>query len=301
MSRRSPSLAEVPRVTSKLRAEIKASRKSIIDLSGFIKVVRAWQEKRPPMVVSNSKVDFLVNLLIGEILEVLEERQNEGLANYVFKAEKGETIDIGFFLASLARLLILTGGEIDTTHIMRVANGQSNDSNALDRMMEVAGNLNERSLEKDLEYLWELWVSYLIHMKYPVSPTKVLREYTFPKNDGNYSLYYLRGHKVFEQKYRRKMDEDEGKAYFAHYRKATRLIRDFIIKFIDPQVEHTGLRKEHLLPYEMYIYSFMYFPLFDMSPQVALETLENRLYIDFGISRDQTATPLLRLNTKLPN
>lgn len=298
---RSLSLAEVPRITSKLKAETQTARKSLIDLDAFIRDVKAWQESRPPMIAANSEVSYLKNLLLGEILEVISERQFEGLENYNFKAEKGEVIDVAFFLAALVRLLLAVGVHIDTKQIMRDANGQSNDSYALERMMEVGGNLDLHTIKRDLEYLCTLLVSYLIHMKYPVNPNQVLHEYTFPKNDGNYSLYYLRGHKVFEQKHKRKMDVDEGKAYFAHYRKATRLIRDFVVKFIDPQVEHTGLRKEHLLPYEMYIYSFMYFPLFDMSPQVALERLESRLYMDFGVSRDQTARPLLRLNTKLPN
>lgn len=272
--------------TSKVKEREQRFRKSIISLRRFFLRIAEWQKRRTSLLVANGDLELLVVLLLGEIEEVLEHRQLEGLVGYDFKSEKGETIDVGFFLASLTYLLNQQGETIDFDEVMYSANGQSNGSHALERLTEVGGNLSEKSLGNDLQYLWTLLVSYIIHMKYPVDPNKILTEYTFPKNNGNYIEKLLFHNLLFEQKMGRKMDEDEHKEYFKHYRKATRIIRDFIISFIEPNVEHTGMRDEHYIKYEEYIYSFM--SELGYSSDQALAKIQEELYKDYGIEKTKS-------------
>ena len=294
-------VAKALATSSEVKNRIKIDRKSIIALRKFITDVLRWQKERPPLFETDQNIDILTVLLLGEIEEVSELRELEGLQGYDFKSEKGETIDAGFFLACFDHMVQSLGGDIDHQMALEKANGQTNGSYAIEILREVGGNLSKKTLEKDLQYLWTLWISYLIHMKYPVNPNQVLHEYTFPKNNGNYSAELLRGNPIFEQTYRRKMDRDEKIAYFAHYRKAVRLIRDFLIKYLDPNIEHTGLKPEHYQPYKIFIYSFMNFSSVGLNPQKALEMLESQLYTDYNIPRTVQTPVILRPNHRLPN
>ncbi len=294
-------IAKALETSSEVSDRIKSTRKSLIQLRQFIEDVLRWQKERPPLFETDTKLDILTVLLLGEIEEVSELRELEGLKGYDFKSEKGETIDAGFFLACVDHIVRSIGGDIDHQMALATANGQARGSRAIELLREVSGNLSKKTLEKDLQYLWTLWISYLIHMKYPVSPNQVLHEYTFPKNNGNYVKELLQGNPVFERAFNRKMDRDEKIAYFAHYRKAMRLIRDFILKYIDPNVEHTGLKPEHYRPYKIFIYSFMNFNSVGLSPQKALEMLESQLYVDFKVARTPQTPAILRPNHRLPN
>lgn len=278
--------AKILATTTKVKERDQRNRKSHILLRKFFVRVARWQKERTALSSANKNIELLILLLLGEIEEVLEHRELEGLTQYDFKSEKGETIDVGFFLASLTYLLNDKGLYIDFDQVMFSANGQANNSNALARLTEVGGNLTLKSLEVDLQYLWTLWVSYLIHMKHPVNPNQVLTEYTFPKNDGNYIAKLLSQNPLFMKRYGREMNNDEQQVYFGHYRKATRKIRDFIIAFVDSQVEHTGLREEHYMPYVTYIYSFM--SELGYSSDQALVLLEQQLYKDYGIQKTES-------------
>lgn len=293
--------AQLLGTTTKLKERDQRHRKSLIFLEAFVRDVVAWQKDRPPLFETDQDLDLLVLLLLGEIKEVLEHRQNEGLPGYDFKSEKGEIIDAGFFLAAFATVLQARNGQVDFQDAIARANGQASGSQAIELLQEVAGNISEATLEQDLQYLWTIWVSYIIHMKHPVSPNKVLHEYTFPKNDGNYVRSLLRGNPLFEREMGRRMNREEKIAYFAHYRKATRLIRDFILKYVDASVEHTGLRPEHYEPYRVYIYSFTRFASIGLNPPQALEMLETELYADYGVQRTVSTPQILRANSKLPN
>lgn len=282
-------IAKITHTTSKVKERDQRFRKSLVDLRRFFFRVARWQKDRTALLISNGDLELLIVLLLGEIEEVLEHRQLEGFEVYDFKSEKGETIDVGFFLASLTYLLNQKRKAIDFDQVMFSANGQSNGSKSLERFTQVGGNLSEKTLEKDLNYLWILWASYLIHMKYPVNPNQVLTEYTLPKNNGNYIDRLLFSNPEFEKIIGRKMNQDEHKEYFKHYRKATRLIRDFIISFVDPTVEHTGLREEHYIKYERYIFSFI--QELGYSSADALAKIKEELYKDYGI--DKTKSGLL--------
>lgn len=295
-----PSTASMLHTTSKVKERQHAERKAILNPPAFVSAVWAWQEKRPPLLEADTDLELLIILLLGEIQEVEEHRQLEGLPDYDFVSETGETIDVGFFIASLERLAYMSGQATDFHRVMQQANGQSNGSRAIDGMREVTGNLTMESLKTDLDYLWTLWVSYLIHMKFPVNPNETLAEYTFPKNNGNYPEELLRGNPLFEMTFERKMNPDERTAYFAHMRKANRLIRDFIVMHVDPMVEHTGLRPEHYRPYKFFIFNFMSMNGTGISPQMALEMLETELYRDYKVDRDGVPK-ILRPNSRLPN
>lgn len=287
--------------TTKVKERDRRYRKSLIDLRTFFLQISRWQNERPALQISNRDINLLIVLLLGEITEVLSHREIEGLPEYDFKSEQGETIDVGFFLGSLTILLNQWGANIDFDHAVHNANGQSRGSTAIKKLQEVGGNLSFKSLEKDLQFLWQLWASYLIHMKYPVNPVRVLNEYTFPKNNGNYVRELLKTNPFFEQDMGRKMDRDEYVTYFSHYRKAMRLIRDFIVKYVDFNVEHTGLKPEHYQPYTIFICSFMRFSSIGLSPQQALEMLESQLYLDYNVPRLATTPDILRPNRRLPN
>ena len=294
-------VAKALATNSEVKNRIKIDRKSIIALRRFIADVLRWQKERPPLFETDTNLDILTVLLLGEIAEVSEIRELEGLKGYDFESEKGETIDVGFFLVCVDYMVQLLGGDIDHQRALATANGQARGSRAIELLREVSGNLSKKTLEKDMQYLWTLWISYLIHMKYPVSPNQVLHEYTFPKNSGNHVKELLQVNPIFERAFNRKMDRDEKIAYFAHYRKTMRLIRDFIRKYIDPNVEHTGLKPEHYGPYKIFIYSFMKFNSVGLSPQQALEMLESQLYIDFKVARTPQTPAILRPNHRLPN
>lgn len=294
-------IAKALETSSEVSDRIKSTRKSLIQLRKFIEDVLRWQKERPPLFETDTNLDILTVLLLGEIEEVSELRELEGLKGYDFKSEKGETIDAGFFLACVDHMVRSLGGDIDHQRALATANGHAKGSRAIELLREVSGNLSKKTLEKDLQYLWTLWISYLIHMKYPVSPNRVLHEYTLPKNNGNYVKELLQGNPIFERAFNRKMDRDEKIAYFAHYRKAMRLIRDFILKYIDPNVEHTGLKPEHYRPYKIFIYSFMNFSSVGLNPQKALEMLESQLYVDFKVTRTPQTPAILRSNHRLPN
>jgi len=277
------------------------ARKAIIDLPKFVTMIRAWQHERPPLYETDKNFQLLILFFLGELVEISEHRENEGLSNYDFRSETGETIDAGFFLACFSAVLESMDGSIDYDQALVSANGQANGSFALEKLAEVSGNIQLKSLEKDLQYLWTLWVSYLIHMKYPVSPTGVLENYTFPKNNGNYVRELLKGNPLFEQAFNRKMSREEKIAYFAHYRKAVRLIRDFVFKYVDTDVEHSGLKPKHYRPYKVFIYSFMNFSSVGLSPDKALHTLEAQLFKDYRIERTAQTPVILRPNHRLPN
>ncbi|GIK83460.1 MAG: hypothetical protein BroJett025_00820 [Patescibacteria group bacterium] len=294
-------IAKALETSSEVSDRIKSTRKSLIQLRKFIEDVLRWQKERPPLFETDTNLDILTVLLLGEIEEVSELRELEGLKGYDFKSEKGETIDAGFFLACVDHMVRSLGGDIDHQRALATANGHAKGSRAIELLREVSGNLSKKTLEKDLQYLWTLWISYLIHMKYPVSPNRVLHEYTLPKNNGNYVKELLQGNPIFERAFNRKMDRDEKIAYFAHYRKAMRLIRDFILKYVDPNVEHTGLKPEHYRPYKIFIYSFMNFSSVGLNPQKALEMLESQLYVDFKVARTPQTPAILRPNHRLPN
>ncbi len=294
-------VAKALATTSEVEGRIKIDRKTLIALKKFIADVLAWQKERPPLFETDQDLSILTILLLGEIEEVSDLRKLEGLQGYDFKSEKGEAIDVGFFLACFDYMVKSLGGDIDHQMALEKANGQTNGSHAIEILREVGGNLSKKTLEKDLQYLWTLWISYLIHMKYSVNPNQVLHEYTFPKNNGNYAAELLRGNPIFEQTFKRKMDRDEKIAYFSHYRKAVRLIRDFLIKHLDPNIEHTGLKPEHYRPYKIFIYSFMNFNSVGLNPQKALEMLESQLYLDYNIPRVIKTPAILRPNHRLPN
>jgi len=278
--------ADIAHSTTKVKERDQRFRKSIIDLKRFFLRVSRWQRERTSLLIANGDLELLIVLLLGEIEEILEHRELEGLSGYDFKSEKGETIDVGFFLASLTYLLNQQDHQVDFDTVMLKANGQSNSSRAIENLREVGGNLSERSLETDLKYLWTLWVSYLLHMKFPVDPNQVLTEYTLPKNNGNYITRLLFNNPAFERKFLRRMNDDEHKQYFKHYRKATRIIRDFVISYIDPNVEHTGLKEAHYIKYEKYIFSFM--DLYGFNAEQALDMLKEELYKDYGIKKTES-------------
>lgn len=287
---RTKSTAEILATSSKIREREKAARKGLIRLEPFVQSVSAWQEARPPLHTADKDSALLTLLFLGEVAEVAEQREREGLPDYDFKSETGETIDSGFFLASFSSILQSKGKSIDYAQALYSANGQLNGSHAIERLQEVGGNLTEKSLAKDLQYLWTLWASYIIHMKHPVDIMYVLENYTNPKNDGNYSKFVLKENPIFEQAHGRKMDEDEEKEYFAHYRKTTRIIRDFIIAHVDPGIEHTGLKQEHLMPYLMYIYSF------EVSGM--LQMLKDQLHTDYNVPQVVYNSTMLYDNAK---
>jgi hypothetical protein len=232
--------------SSKIKERMMVRRKSLINLRDFIIDVQKWQQERPPLMATDQDMELLIVLLLAEIEEVAEHRNQEGLDGYDFISEKSEIIDAGFFLACFDYLLKVQGDYLDYSNSVKKANGQANGSHALDVLREVGGNITEKNLAKDMQYLWTLWISYLIHMKYPVNPNQVLVEQTFPKNNGNYSKELLQGNPLFERAFGRKMNREEKIAYFAHYRKAVRLIRDFMITHIDAKIEYNGLKARAL-------------------------------------------------------
>jgi NTP pyrophosphatase (non-canonical NTP hydrolase) len=272
--------ARIVSTTTKVKERDQHIRKGMLYLPSFVLKASQWQLERTSLSISNYNLDLMTKLLLREIEEVLEQRVLEGLPGYDFKSEQGEVADVAFFLASLTFLLGVQGEQIDFHEVVRSANGQSSGSSALVKLTEVGGNISEKSFGKDLQYLWILWTSYLIHMKYPVDPNQVLTEYTIPKNSGNYIKRFLSKNPLFIKKMSRDMNEDEHVAYFEHYRRASRLIRDFIIAFIDADVEHTGMREEHYMRYENYIYSFT--SELGYSSQKALDKIEEELYIDYA-------------------
>lgn len=275
--------AKILATTTKVSERIKRERKALIDIQTFIVLVFQWQRERPPLFETDMNLDLLKVLSVGEIYEIEEHRQNEGLPGYSAKSETGEAIDYAFFLAAMAAYLNMLGKYIDLEAAVAKANGQMNTSRSIDYLREVTGNISEKTLEKDLQHMWTNWTSYLLHMPFPVNPTEVLREYTFPKNNGNYNKKYLANNPLFERAYGRTMNRDEKLEYFSHYRKAARIIRDFIIKYVDANVEHSGLKNEHLDPYLVFIFSFISIPGIGISGSTALEMLENQLYADFNV------------------
>ena len=282
-------VAQILSTTTKVQERDQRKRKARIQLEKFVAAVLTWQKERPPLFQADMNLELLVLLLLGEIEEVAEHRQLEGLPDYDFKSESGEAIDVAFFLSSLTTVLSLKGEDIDFSKARAKANGQANGSHALDLLAEVSGNITEKSLAKDLQYLWTLWVSYIIHMKEPVDPKAVLDAYTFPKNNGNYPQELLQGNPLFEREFGRKMDQEEKIAYFAHFRKAMRLIRDFFILHVDPQIEHTGLLPQHYRRYRMFIYAFTRIPGVGLNEVTALVMLEEELYRDNGIPKPAQA------------
>ena len=276
-------------ISSKNLAEQEVKRKAAIDLQLFVSIVLAWQEGLPVLHEADKNLKLLVVLLWGEITEVLEQQEKEGLPDYQFKSHVGELMDVLFFTASISGVLQDQLHEKpDYNKVIFSANGQASGSNALYLLSEVGGNISEKSLKSDLEYFLTIVVSYMVHMSELVNPTKVLREYTIPKNSGNYIKKFLGRNPVYEKAHGKPMDRDARLEYFAHYRKATRIIRDFILKYVDPSIEHTGMRPEHYEPYEAYIFGF--------EVSGVLKLLEAQLYVDYGVA--PSASKVLQLHEK---
>lgn len=278
------SQASWARISSKERDASIVSRKSQIDLALFINAVLLWKNERPILSESDKNIDFLIYLILGEILEVDEHRSEVNSEEHSFESEEGEMIDVGFMLGIATGLLQDHKKYVDHHTILYSANGQSSGSDAINKMAEVAGNISASSFEKDLEHVWILWVSYLIHMEFPVDANKKLAEYTIPKNSGNYIRELLKNNPLFEVAYQRPMNKEESLAYYDHYRRATRIIRDFILEHVDPNIKDTGLKPEHYRPYEMFIYNFMSFSGTGIGPEKALSMLKDQLHKDYDIS-----------------
>jgi hypothetical protein len=282
------SLADIVGTTSKVKERDQVARKAMINFPKLIQDAGRWQLQRPPITQTNEDLEKLRALLLAEIEEVWKLRRLEGLPGYDFKSEAGEHLDVLFFVTTLCIYVIKNfGEEPDYNGALVSANGQSGH-NALTRLQEIVGNVSEGSLPKDIQYILIQWISYLIHMKFPVNPNHLLHEYTLPKNNGNYDEVLLNGkNPIFERLFNRAMNKEEMNEYFKHYRKATRIIRNFIIKYVDPSVENTGLRLEHLQPYRLFIYNFIddLKSTTGLTVELALLMLEDQLHLDYDIPK----------------
>ncbi len=274
-------------------------RRSLLNYPIFISLVYQWVKARPVLANSDGEPDILASLIVGELDEVDEYRQIEGMKECSFSGEVGEVVDVFFFLVSAVTILAHQGKEFNTREVVVYANGQSVGSGALERLTEVAGNLDQQFNQKTVEYLWMLMTSYLLHMREPVDLVRVLKEYTLPKNSGNHTELFLKSNSLFESAFHRKMNHDEMKLYFNHYRKALRIIRKFIAKYVDNHVGDTGLKPEYYSPYALYIQNFMYFAVTKMTPEQALLTLKAQLYTDYAEQVAVVGDD--RLNLSYPN
>jgi len=254
-------------------------RKRLFNFSVIIFIIFQWQKERPILLESDKELELLVYLILLEIEEVGEIKRIEDLPGHSFKDEEGEVLDVIFILITMFRVAIASGVEVNFKEALLLANGQSTGSGSLDRMIEAMANIEEKSLGKDLKHAWTLVVSYVINMKSDLNPTKVLVNYTIPKNSGNYIKELLAGNPLFEQVHERPMNEEEKVKYFDHYKKALSIIREFAKKYINPGVKDSGIGYEFCKPYEMFIYNFF---KIDITPTKALLMLREQLFIDYA-------------------
>lgn len=202
-------LAYVP--SPKLSAE-RENRVDDLDLPTLYWIISAWIEERPLLRWSDRRLQVVRNLIMGEIQEFLAEyphHTNDGpVWNDVYK----EIMDVLFFNVSL-----LSGNqvEVDPHFIRHGLNGQGDSFGVYYQMIQIAGNMSQKTYIQDSHQLMILWVSAISRL--PISrEAKVVLRWVIQKNTGNYpkSLMQVNG-----------MKEDEYEAAFQHRIRCLRLIR----------------------------------------------------------------------------
>lgn len=266
----------------------KKERRAILSrqLPDFVLLVKYWQLERIALAENNSNIEQSVKLLVGEISEVAEERNKIGSITYRPREEVSELIDVANFLVALEMMLNKKQREhSDFNQILSSANGQARKSSILDFMTEVAGNINEKNLKKDLQTFWVLLTSYFLNFETRIYPKNILLEKVIPKNNNNHDKDILSHNPLFKQFSGRDvsgMSSDEKEAYYIHYQRCARIIRKFYAQYIDPSSAEKGLPKGLIKQYAFYFYCFTSFGGIGIDSEKAQQLLREKLTVDYS-------------------
>lgn len=275
-------------MTTKFTESEITKRKNILSkqIPDFVLLVKYWQLERIALAENNANLDQTVKLLVGEIREVTEERNNIGLVSYRAKEEVSELIDVANFLVAIEMVLNKEyKSQSEFGQILMSANGQAKKSNILDNMVEVAGNIDKKNLKKDLRFFWILFSSFLINFESSIYPKNVLVEKVIPKNNNNHDREILSHNPLYKQFVGRdvkEMTKDEKEAYYQHYQKCARIIRNFYAEFVDPTSAEKGVPKGLIKQYSFYFYCFTAFGGIGIDSNKAQVLLKEKLVADFA-------------------
>lgn len=179
------------------------------------------QNKRPTLQHVDSDIPTISYLQHSEIEEVEAEQEPAHFDQLNFEKWLSELADYGFMLLSAAHNL---GVKVDFDRARRLANGHATRSDIFDVMKEVAKNLPDDELGKNLERQFTLWFSLLAHAPHQIDIQQELQR-TADKNGtemaGNYPAIYFQatdkdGHPI---------PAEEMAAAYEHVRLGLRAIR----------------------------------------------------------------------------
>jgi len=262
-----------------------------LDLTKYEALVMHWLLNRAPMIHSNRQVPFITGLATIEVDEAVAEIDKQGTSEYDNQKASTEVGDIGWFAIGLAGIHQI---EIDYPQVRSRVNGYGGRSDIFDLLRETVGNVEEKTLKKDLEHFLSIWMSAFAGLPEYSSPDEII-ELIFEKNSENYVADAFVGRveqldrkqvKVVNPFTDRVMSPEELELAYHIPRKALRMIRDLHIKSLGQTDRENGLKYQDYAPYLPDVLTFLYFTDFDQAKaegEKALEDLYLRLHIDHSL------------------
>lgn len=189
-----------------------------LDLRGLQKQVGFFILTREGMRQHDENVAVMAVNLKDELGEVQEELEKYGTSTYDLHAAQTEAVDSGFFpLASVMANNIM----IQPQEVMPYLNGIGNKSGITDELKEVGGNIEKKTLEKDVITFLRIYMAFIAGMPEQFNLQHAMAD-VLDKNDRNYPAEFFNGvHPVTS----RKLNPDEVTLQYAHSRKCFKMIR----------------------------------------------------------------------------
>ena len=270
---------------------IQAIKESDLGLAEYQAMVTYWLINRPPMLYSNRDVSFIAELTAAEVDEALAEVEKQGTDDYDNQMAAMEVGDAGWLAIGLAGIHQL---EIDYPKVRSRVNGYGGRSDIFDLLKESAGNIQEKTLQKDLEHFLSIWMSAFAGLPEYTKPDDIVAM-IYRKNDGNYVADAFVGRleevsrgvlKVINPFTGQVMSDEELNLAYQIPRRALRMIRDFQISVLGRSDREKGLKYEDYAPYLPDVLTFLQFVDFDQArveSEKSLEDLYLRLHMDHGL------------------
>jgi hypothetical protein len=146
--------------------------------SQALRAVGEWQTQRPIIEFIDSQLPIISKYTALEVHETREEASRGNLVE-----TQQEATDVYFLILSIISNFKLP---VNPSEVAKNVNGQGRRSKFFDEMSEIAGNLEQKKLLREVELLLSHLFSYLLHSEEPFDLLSMLNHYTLPKDRRNY-------------------------------------------------------------------------------------------------------------------
>lgn len=181
------------------------------DLENFRNTVIIWLSERKSIIPGS--LDGSINLLLGELEEIRQELEQLIVENLLIELTDGGWVAMGTPSPT---------EEIDYDQVRRSVNGQGRRSDILDRLFEIAGNLDEKNLIKELEEFLTLLLSAYLAVPINTPVNQVIADVE-EKDRRNYPAIFFNGKDYFTGE---SLAEDDRQKQKDHSHLCLRFIRD---------------------------------------------------------------------------